>query len=307
MQHQKILLTYILLCCSFAFNAYAEEADPLTWYQIEVLIFQPKTINTSNELIQPETRVADLLPANHFLTDSDALLPNQHRKLLDVERKLQSIESAVRRSSAYALLESQTWHQLMTRKGSPYRYHINTGKILDENPETSQEIYDIVGNLSFRKSRYLHLDVNIHGQKIEGYQSDTLKGWFYRPQTHALSIPNLLTSNDNKSVANDYIEQLKTLNSQETEVSEEADLNPDNPASTQNLATMQTVDAVLEKPLPVLETAWRLQDSRRMRSGETHYIDHPMIGLIVHIEPIDPPSTHSTIDPNSEYTVPQSQ
>ena len=33
------------------------------------------------------------------------------------------------------------------------------------------------------------------------------------------------------------------------------------------------------------DTPWVLRTSRRMQSGETHFIDHPMFGLIVRIVP----------------------
>lgn len=34
-------------------------------------------------------------------------------------------------------------------------------------------------------------------------------------------------------------------------------------------------------------TAWLLQDARRMRSNEIHYIDHPQMGVLLIIRPVD--------------------
>lgn len=34
---------------------------------------------------------------------------------------------------------------------------------------------------------------------------------------------------------------------------------------------------------------WRLAQSRRMRSGQTHYLDHPVLGVIVRIDPVATP------------------
>ncbi len=42
----------------------------------------------------------------------------------------------------------------------------------------------------------------------------------------------------------------------------------------------------LDTPTDV--TTFRLQDSRRMRSKEVHYIDHPLIGLLVLVTPYEP-------------------
>ena len=33
---------------------------------------------------------------------------------------------------------------------------------------------------------------------------------------------------------------------------------------------------------------WILRESRRMRSAETHYIDHPAMGVIIRVEPVTP-------------------
>ena len=46
-------------------------------------------------------------------------------------------------------------------------------------------------------------------------------------------------------------------------------------------------------PLRALPTAqyMQLQESRRMRSGEWHYLDHPKFGVIVRIDPITVPAT----------------
>ena len=32
-----------------------------------------------------------------------------------------------------------------------------------------------------------------------------------------------------------------------------------------------------------------LSESRRMRPGELHYLDHPWLGILVRIEPVDAP------------------
>ena len=39
-------------------------------------------------------------------------------------------------------------------------------------------------------------------------------------------------------------------------------------------------------PVDYRPTAWQLQDSRRMRSNEIHYIDHPKLGILMIIRPV---------------------
>ncbi len=40
---------------------------------------------------------------------------------------------------------------------------------------------------------------------------------------------------------------------------------------------------------PVVVPYMQLKESRRMRSGELHYIDHPKIGVVLRIDPVTPP------------------
>jgi hypothetical protein len=52
--------------------------------------------------------------------------------------------------------------------------------------------------------------------------------------------------------------------------------------------------AALSRPAPALDDLaaggfMQLQESRRVRSGELHYLDHPKLGVLVRIEPVIPP------------------
>jgi hypothetical protein len=52
---------------------------------------------------------------------------------------------------------------------------------------------------------------------------------------------------------------------------------------------------------------FRLQESRRMRSGRIHYLDNPFLGLVVLITPVElppPPAAEVTLDPLNLLTVP---
>ncbi len=51
--------------------------------------------------------------------------------------------------------------------------------------------------------------------------------------------------------------------------------------------------------------SWRLQESRRVRSGEVHYLDHPRFGVIVTVTPIpaeDIEARGQILEPSSEPT-----
>ena len=80
-------------------------------------------------------------------------------------------------------------------------------------------------------------------------------------------------------------------------ISNELDLNPDHVIDgTVRLSRSRYLhleaDLLHERETPVDSptevTTFRLQDSRRMRSREIHYIDHPLIGLLVLVTPYEP-------------------
>jgi len=56
---------------------------------------------------------------------------------------------------------------------------------------------------------------------------------------------------------------------------------------------------------PATPQVYRLQESRRMRSKELHYIDHPMFGVIALVTPYDMPQ--ASADPAPTPAAPQTQ
>lgn len=61
-------------------------------------------------------------------------------------------------------------------------------------------------------------------------------------------------------------------------------------------------EAILSEPY-VVENVVLMQQQRRMRSGELHYIDHPRMGLLVKLTPYEPPEEESEA-PADSHTVP---
>lgn len=60
---------------------------------------------------------------------------------------------------------------------------------------------------------------------------------------------------------------------------------------TLSLSRYHHLDADIAYQLPWADPEWyRLQGALRMRSGELHYLDHPLFGLLAKVVPIAPPS-----------------
>ena len=55
----------------------------------------------------------------------------------------------------------------------------------------------------------------------------------------------------------------------------------------------------------MLQSTYVLDEKRRVRSGELHYFDHPMFGVIAQVNPYAAPATDSPVDaPVSPAAVP---
>ena len=63
---------------------------------------------------------------------------------------------------------------------------------------------------------------------------------------------------------------------------------------------LQTSSSLLEEQPP---TAFRIQNHRKMRSGELHYLDHPLMGALVLVSKYEPPE--ETEIPLSEEAAPE--
>jgi hypothetical protein len=63
------------------------------------------------------------------------------------------------------------------------------------------------------------------------------------------------------------------------------------PAQQQDLFMIaEQASSIEQQPL---YRVYRMQQSRRMRSGELHYLDHPVFGLAVRVTPYEPPKPAS--------------
>ena len=56
--------------------------------------------------------------------------------------------------------------------------------------------------------------------------------------------------------------------------------------------------------IPVSSPVYRLKETRRMRSDETHYLDHPQIGVIALVRMYAPPGADSPSESNAENIAP---
>ena len=123
---------------------------------------------------------------------------------------------------------------------------------------------EISGSFTLHRSRYLHLNTDLI---VQHYSLDE------NPALSTLTLPD-------STVARDNFQLQLNHNSNES--------SSDENNSEENNSPFESNPAEL---LPTPLRAAEVKQTRRMRSNELHYIDHPMLGIVIKIPPIEDASS----------------
>jgi len=191
------------------------------------------------------------------------LLPDTDLALNDQARRIQ-------RSNRYRLLFHGGWRQGMVEYGEEPSIIISVG-------EASGDHRELEGSINLKLQRYLHITTDLwltdfatnFGQERERWPELPLPPYFPRAATQTPADSSDISSGvsagnsgSNSSGNSNYWTQFQV--SSPDYVSQ-----IDQPYIIENIATVQ--------------------QTRRMRSAELHYIDHPLVGILIQFTPIDPP------------------
>lgn len=312
LQGLTVLLGLALSGTSFAqaSSPSATRADAETWYQVEVIVFArpdaeageevwPKNLFLSYPfnwqllrdpetpvLQQPEPLTEDSLGA----TDSDPLalkleqqpqliMPDLSRdpmlKLPPAERQLNGHARALERRSGYQVLFHEAWRQPMVEDQELPALVITGGEKFGDH-------FELEGNIRLSLSRYLHLNTDLWLTRFEPNYGQELGTW---PQ-----LPDRPSRADLTPQSESISAELSPLGDSQGDDSTgawrrvlEADQN-----SALELEQTQELPSFLREPyLP--NRIVTLKQSRRMRSSELHYLDHPLMGLLIIVTPYQRP------------------
>lgn len=323
-QHSKALLM-LTLGLSFLHphvSAQSTSDDEERWYQIELLIFSqtlgaidtgeswpkdialaypPGTILLSStedavdgednidtnidqaitESALSEPLLADLPagdPLNTLIElpdETPVINPIKSKSFIDLpeqELTLKSHKNRLERNNQYRVLKHIAWRQPIAEKTTAKSVVITGGDQFGEH-------FELEGTISVNASRYLHLETNLWLTQFYpnlGVDEST-NLWPDLPkiptpvdETFNLQSSNNLSFNTNND---NQFNQFGSLNSDT------------NTAST--FSSFTNNDSVLRKPY-LIDQIILLSQSRRMRSNELHYVDHPAIGVLAKITPWEP-------------------
>lgn len=288
-------------CLFFAATASAQVSKPNHegWYQVELIVFARKD-NPGQEhwpsnikLRYPGDWVELKDPNTPQETSTEKTtettmegLASPHQSVIDLtkepyyllpanERSLNSQAQKLRRNPNFELLFHNTWRQVITNKKSSKAIIINGGPSFGEHQA-------LEGSIRLSVATYLELQTNLWFAQYDlNVGQEATRQWPAIPLRPNYAKNNLAKNN------------LSGL-------SLDSELELDQALATENAAWMSgTFDpnATVTEPTDTYITreVILLQQERDMRSSEVHYIDHPVLGLIIKVTPY---STEPTPTPS---------
>ncbi|WP_421862261.1 CsiV family protein [Motiliproteus sp.] len=277
-------------------------AKKVYWYQVELLVFtqpantleaeywdeklRPSFDTNAIQLLSPE-RLRDLpnraesatattdgrpTPLRQEYSDGAFVLvkPSQRLKIDDDEEPIAPISRKRLRQGGHRILLDATWNQPVHDPGKNRAIAIRGGERLNNG------LFELEGQLTLSLARFLHLHPNLFLSRPLPADWQPRHPAALTPAT-SVSDPvattaeatDLNAETDSNSIA---------INSQTipTQPSESAEINTDGYLTT------------------------RLDQPRRMRRNELHYLDHPQFGLLIRLTPIEPPSAQAVIEAPAE-------
>ena len=252
------------------------------WYQVEMIIFSrknpalqehfpsnihlgypsrwqvlkdPNAITTESGLAITTTDSTLYAndPKNIQTTSASVDLNTQPFYMLPAEfRQLNLAANKFARSSEHSLIFHQAWRQPISSQNQADWILINNTRANEQAPLLS-------GSIRLSVATYLRLDTRLWFAEFESKIDDTPGIWPEIPESPDQIIQEIDASQS---------EFFSNQNNNETPSEELV-----------NTEQWQTKRIVL------------LKDKREMRSNEIHYIDHPLVGIIIKISPFTPAQT----------------
>ena len=271
----------------------AAHAQDERWYKVELLIFsRTQLANEEMEIWEPTPTL--LYPTRYqFLTAPNTPLPNAasidlnlpipgpnepgnimetaprptpFTLLTQSDMAFQRRALQMERSGKYRVLFHQSWLQPMVDKAAA------SDIVLDHSGD-EQQWPELQGSIKFYLSRYLHMETNLWLNTSGDYLP---QGWQMPapplgPVSPTIKGLELFPGVKDESGIQIGLEEIK-----------ESLLE-----SSEEQPTMDLTTAAETPPMYPWRHALLLQQERRMRSTEVHYIDHPAMGVIVLIMPVE--------------------
>lgn len=245
------------------------QTDDERWYQVELIVFaQGSSPDEGEEVWRPDITLSypsnwlELVDPDQADLDEDGMqapgvgerqLGERALALLPAEEfTLRREAQRLERDSRYRILFQGAWRQPLAENRQEPAILITGGEQFDDH-------YELEGSVQLSLRTYLHIDTNLWLSQFNTNFGQEREPWPQLPRR-----PNQVLDTD-------------TL----------FRWNGGSSRQWQSFNQSWDYEAILAQPY-VVENIVQLKQSRRMRSGELHYIDHPRMGLLVKLIPYEP-------------------
>ena len=254
-QRPSSMLKRLLFAALFALALTARADDP-EWYQIDVIVFaNTDTSGAASETWPADPGTADLSKAVELVPSDaqpDGSGPVPYQLLPETQDKLDGVYNSITRSRLYRPLLRLSWRQPVMDNEQAVPVHIHGGK---EYPAPTPSVTTPAAG-----------DTAPNGATAPSFGDGT-----------GADAAATMTPSPSPAAPTSMPEIDGTITvSRARYLHLWADL------------TYTTRIATADNPTPTLQR-FRMKQHRRMRSGEIHYLDHPMFGVVVLATPYEPP------------------
>lgn len=182
---------------------------------------------------------------------NDSIESYQLPLLNDEKAQLQEAANKIKTAGRHRLLSHQVWLQKLSEKESALPIAVQAGRQVNG-------FYEVSGSITLHKSRYLHLESNLWRSIFtnDPEEAATITLPYIDPSLNAVAEESM----------SDFYQQVEF-----------------NEKNDDEFAMETKVEDLIEQPLVKIVSS--LKHKRRMRSKETHFLDHPLFGVIIQLTP----------------------
>ncbi len=185
----------------------------------------------------------------------------------------------------YRVLFSGSWPQKLTSRNDAPPLLIQGGDQVGRH-------FELEGYIKVAMERYLHIDTDLWLSRYSGQTPVSSDGYGYGNDAQANrlnefpALPTPFPANDPGSAAARMREQRAAeydaaRQNNENSFGENVDPSNQPPRPRSNLDILRGQDSSY-----YVERTVVMRENRRMRSGEVHYLDHPLFGLLIKVTPL---------------------
>jgi hypothetical protein len=230
-------------------------------YQVEMVVFARKNANTQeqfpdtiklrypNPLEQLRDAPTDTIDANNI----------HYIRLDDTQKTLSSAVNQLKRNEAVDVLFHESWQQPITSEKNSRNIVIAGGPKFGDH-------FTLEGSIKISVATYLKLSTNLWHSEFSSVPQESENSKLFELPPRPLP-PKTIEELEKEA-------SLDTLFEQNT--------NPLN-------ETSETTITASNQPVFQATNVILMQQSRDMKSDEVHYIDHPILGVVVKVTPVKVP------------------